>query len=162
MPTHCGTCGASTADADRFCRNCGAGLVATMDPITATGTVPVHDSGELPQFDATGGVVLGLGEAALVVTRGPGAGEYFLLTGSPVTVGRAPDCGIFLDDVTVSRHHAQFRTVEAGWELVDTGSLNGTYVNRTRIDSQELHDHDEVQIGKYRFGYRWGTPADAE
>jgi hypothetical protein len=162
MPSHCSKCGASTADADRFCRNCGAPLGDGVErPAESTGVVPVHDSGELPQFDATGGILLGPGEAALIVTRGPGAGEFYLLTGAVVTVGRAPDSAIFLDDVTVSRHHAEFRAAGTSWELLDTGSLNGTYVNRTRIDSHQLADHDEVQIGKYRFGYRFGSPESA-
>lgn len=158
MASHCSACGASAGDSDRFCRNCGAALPDRIEAAAeSTGVVPVHDSGELPHFDATGGISLGPGEAALVVTRGPGAGEYYLLTGAEISVGRAPDSAIFLDDVTVSRHHATFRPASDGWEIVDMGSLNGTYVNRSRIDSRQLEDHDEVQIGKYRFGYRQGA-----
>ena len=158
MPAHCPKCGASSGEADRFCRNCGAHLYEFDEQaVESTGAVAVHDSGELPHLDSTGGINLGPGEAALIVTRGPGAGEFFLLTGSVITVGRAPDSTIFLDDVTVSRHHADFRPAGAGWEIHDAGSLNGTYVNRARIDAHLLVDHDEVQIGKYRFGYRLGA-----
>ena len=158
MSSHCGACGASSTESDRFCRNCGAPLPEnTEQGFESTGVVAVQDSGDLPLFDGTGVITLGPGEAALVVTRGPGAGEFYLLTGAEIKVGRAPDSGIFLDDVTVSRHHARFRNADSHWEILDSGSLNGTYVNRERIDSHVLSDHDEVQIGKYRFGYRQGA-----
>ena len=70
-----------------------------------------------------------------------------------MVVGRAPECELFLDDVTVSRRHAELVTTDGSWELVDAGSLNGSYVNRRRIDRQVLVGGDEVQIGKYRFVY---------
>jgi pSer/pThr/pTyr-binding forkhead associated (FHA) protein len=84
------------------------------------------------------------------VQRGPIAGRRFLLDVDVVGAGRHPDSEIFIDDVTVSRRHAVFRRTATGYDVSDVGSLNGTYVNRDRIDSVELNDGDEVQIGKYR------------
>ena len=94
--------------------------------------------------------------SVLVVSRGIGAGSSYLLTGDIVVAGRAPDADLFLDDVTVSRRHAEFRREPHGWVLRDTESLNGTYVNRSRVDSRPLVPGDEVQIGKYRFVYLVG------
>jgi pSer/pThr/pTyr-binding forkhead associated (FHA) protein len=104
---------------------------------------------------ATDGVVTGTdnlpaGSALLVVKRGPNAGSRFLLDQATTSAGRHPDSDIFLDDVTVSRRHAEFRGVEGGFTVVDVGSLNGTYVNREPVDSAPLANGDEVQIGKFR------------
>jgi hypothetical protein len=96
------------------------------------------------------------GSALLVVRRGPNAGSRFVLDVDLVTAGRHPDSDIFLDDVTVSRRHAQFVRVGAGYAVKDVGSLNGTYVNRHRIDEAQLAGGDEVQIGKYRLVYLVG------
>jgi pSer/pThr/pTyr-binding forkhead associated (FHA) protein len=93
------------------------------------------------------------GSALLVVKRGPNAGSRFLLDRSTTSAGRHPDSDIFLDDVTVSRRHAEFRRDAYGVKVRDVGSLNGTYVNRDRIDEVLLHNGDEVQIGKYRLVY---------
>jgi pSer/pThr/pTyr-binding forkhead associated (FHA) protein len=93
---------------------------------------------------------LGSGTALLVVSHGPNAGSRFLLDADTVTVGRHPDSDIFLDDITVSRRHAQFARTDGAFSVSDVGSLNGTYVNRQRVDQAELVGGDEVQIGKYR------------
>jgi pSer/pThr/pTyr-binding forkhead associated (FHA) protein len=93
------------------------------------------------------------GHALLIVQRGPGAGSRFLLDTDLVTAGRHPESEIFLDDVTVSRRHAEFRRTPTSYTVSDVGSLNGTYVNRDRIDEVALQDADEVQIGKYRLVY---------
>ncbi|NXY98237.1 FHA domain-containing protein [Streptomyces sp. BR123] len=91
------------------------------------------------------------GSALLIVRRGPNSGSRFLLDGELTTAGRHPQSDIFLDDVTVSRRHVEFRrSQEGGFTVADVGSLNGTYVNREPIDSVPLHNGDEVQIGKYR------------
>jgi pSer/pThr/pTyr-binding forkhead associated (FHA) protein len=100
------------------------------------------------------------GTALLVVQRGPNAGSRYLLDADSTSVGRHPDAVIFLDDVTVSRRHAEFRREGAGFRVVDVGSLNGTYVNRHRIEDVLLANGDEVQIGKYRLLYLSGVPAD--
>jgi pSer/pThr/pTyr-binding forkhead associated (FHA) protein len=91
--------------------------------------------------------------ALLIVQRGPNAGARFLLDAERTTAGRHPSSDIFLDDVTVSRKHAEFLTEGSGFSVRDVGSLNGTYVNRERIDTAVLRAGDEVQIGKYRLTY---------
>ena len=93
------------------------------------------------------------GSALLVVKRGPNAGSRFLLDRDLTTAGRHPDSDIFLDDFTVSRRHVEFRRESGGFSVHDVGSLNGTYVNRERIDSAMLAGSDEVQIGKFRLVY---------
>ncbi len=90
------------------------------------------------------------GAALLVVKRGPNAGARFLLDQDTTTAGRHPEADIFLDDVTVSRRHAEFRRNAGEFEVVDVGSLNGTYVNREPRNSQALSTGDEIQIGKFR------------
>lgn len=139
---------------DRFCRRCGAALegaaetfVRVGEPAT-TGSLPAVGSGLIPGVAA--------GEAVLVVRRGSGEGATYLLMGDLVTAGREPDSDLFLDDVTVSRRHAEIRRTPEGWVLADTGSLNGTYVNRRRVEAQLLVPGDEVQIGKYRFAFLVG------
>src|SRR3954470_18488932 len=103
--------------------------------------------------DAAAVDALPAGSALLVVQRGPSAGSRFLLDTDVVSAGRHPDSEIFLDDVTVSRRHAEFRRTAEGYAVADVGSLNGTYVNRDRIDEVALQGGDEVQIGKYRLVY---------
>jgi pSer/pThr/pTyr-binding forkhead associated (FHA) protein len=90
------------------------------------------------------------GSALLVVKRGPNVGSRFLLDEPVTSAGRDPGSDIFLDDMTVSRQHAQFRLENGEFRVVDVGSLNGTYVNREPVDSSVLADGDEVQIGKFR------------
>jgi len=117
------------------------------------------------QVDAPLGGVEGLpaGAALLVVRRGPNAGSRFLLDQQTTSAGRHPSSDIFLDDVTVSRRHAEFRQVDGGYEVVDVGSLNGTYVNREPVDGAVLANGDEVQIGKFRLVYLVGQRVqDAE
>ncbi|WP_455429451.1 FHA domain-containing protein [Nocardioides pantholopis] len=105
---------------------------------------------QLNPADAAAVDALPTGHALLVVQRGPGSGSRFLLDADVVTAGRHPESEIFLDDVTVSRRHAEFNRGGDTFTVSDVGSLNGTYVNRDRIDRVQLSDGDEVQIGKYR------------
>lgn len=102
------------------------------------------------------------GSALLVVKRGPNAGSRFLLDQATTSAGRHPDSDIFLDDVTVSRRHAEFRLERAEFQVVDVGSLNGTYVNREPVDSAVLANGDEVQIGKFRLVFLTGPKADED
>ena len=158
----CTNCGKQNPDDARFCSQCGTRLVtgASGAPApgdsTATITFGGPDRGgelderQLNPADSAAVDALPSGHALLIVQRGPGAGSRFLLDTDLVTAGRHPESEIFLDDVTVSRRHAEFRRTAGGWTVADVGSLNGTYVNRDRIDSVELQDADEVQIGKYR------------
>ena len=113
-------------------------LDETMDGPDAD-VAPTRMSGSLPP-----------GMALLAVRRGPNAGARFLLDHDVTTSGRHPDSDIFLDDVTVSRRHAEFKRTAEGFTVNDVGSLNGTYLNRERIDEASLAGGDEVQIGKYR------------
>ncbi|MDO5730079.1 glycogen accumulation regulator GarA [Corynebacterium sphenisci] len=100
------------------------------------------------------------GSALLVVKRGPNAGSRFLLDQAVTTAGRHPDSDIFLDDVTVSRRHAEFRLQDGSFEVVDVGSLNGTYVNREPKNSAALGNGDEVQIGKFRLVFLTASAED--
>ena len=103
------------------------------------------------------------GSGLLVVKRGPNAGSRFLLDRATTTAGRHPNSNIFLDDVTVSRRHAEFRCVGGEFQVVDVGSLNGTYVNREPVDWAVLANGDEVQVGKFRLVFLTGpTTGDTE
>ncbi|MFE1593372.1 FHA domain-containing protein [Nocardia sp. NPDC058705] len=115
-------------------------------------------AGEQPVQGVEG---LPVGAALLVVKRGPNAGSRFLLDQPTTSAGRHPDSDIFLDDVTVSRRHAEFRQDDDSFQVVDVGSLNGTYVNREPVDSSELQNGDEVQIGKFRLVFLTGPRAQA-
>jgi hypothetical protein len=160
MSRPCSRCGHLAEDRDHFCASCGAVLPPVEDAASQTGilglrTATEGDSAPLPAVDSTSVSGLGAGHAVLVVLRGPQEGARFDLDPATpsVVVGRSPESDLFLDDVTVSRRHAELHAVAGGWELVDAGSLNGSYVNRRRIDRQVLAGGDEVQIGKYRFVY---------
>jgi hypothetical protein len=157
----CTACGAENPAGSRFCSNCGAALPEAGYPHAPDATSVLSAAGGLPEADgefspeAHQGAVDALtpGSALLEVKRGPNAGSRFLLDQDVTTAGRHPDSDIFLDDVTVSRRHAEFRREGNGYTVHDVGSLNGTYVNRERIDAVPLTGGDEVQIGKFRLVY---------
>jgi pSer/pThr/pTyr-binding forkhead associated (FHA) protein len=148
------------ADLARFCSNCGAPLVeiSAEDAVGTTGNldVPVSVTGPLGVVSSASLGAVAAGTAMLIVRRGPSEGTSFVLDSDLVTVGRSDDADVVLDDVTVSRRHAQFIRDAQGWQLRDVGSLNGTYVNRQRIDAIALSGGDEVQVGKYRFVFLVG------
>ncbi|MPY59809.1 FHA domain-containing protein [Streptomyces spongiae] len=163
----CTRCGNRNAENSRFCSNCGAPLRAGATPERPSETTSTISISGLEAYDSetTGQTqipalspeaqaavdALPLGSALLVVRRGPNSGSRFLLDGDLTTAGRHPQSDIFLDDVTVSRRHVEFRRGPDGsFTVADVGSLNGTYVNRERIDQVALANGDEVQIGKYR------------
>jgi pSer/pThr/pTyr-binding forkhead associated (FHA) protein len=115
------------------------------------------DSGSTATTEAEATEGLSRGSALLVVKRGPNAGSRFLLDQPVTSAGRHPDSDILLDDVTVSRRHAEFRLDKDGsWVVVDVGSLNGIYVNRQPVESMVLSNKDEVQIGKFRLVFLTG------
>jgi pSer/pThr/pTyr-binding forkhead associated (FHA) protein len=122
-------------------------------PASDTDHVEVHDVRGLNAEDQATIEALRPGTALLIVLRGPNTGARFLLDDLEVSAGRHPDSDIFLDDVTVSRKHAIFVGSDEGYTVRDAGSLNGTYVNRERIEEARLHTGDEVQIGKFRLVY---------
>jgi hypothetical protein len=149
---HCPECGFANAEGANYCQRCGAFLAASDPPPGATtATYRVGETGEIEELELGDVVARG---AALVIRAGGGrAGESFPLEGDRLTVGRRPDSDIFLDDVTVSRDHAILVRRGHDYYLDDCGSLNGTYVNRRRIESHRLVDGDELQVGKYKLAY---------
>ncbi|WP_304326112.1 FHA domain-containing protein [Bifidobacterium thermacidophilum] len=130
------------------------GMPAITIPITTTGDRP------LTQEDLDTITKLSPGTALLISTRGAVSGSRYLLDEDEVTVGRDPHADILLDDSTVSRHHAVFRRTNGTFEVIDAGSLNGTYVNRQRVDNAVLHNGDEIMIGKFRLVF-FGNTAQA-
>jgi hypothetical protein len=151
MALHCRECGFVNAEGANYCQKCGS-LLDTDAPSESTATYRVGETGEFIPVDLDEVVSHG---AALVIRSGGGrVGESFAIEGERMTIGRRPDSDVFLDDITVSRDHAILVRRGTDYYLDDCGSLNGTYVNRTRIDSQRLADGDELQIGKYKLTFR--------
>jgi len=147
---YCQECGFQNPEAANYCARCGALLVKDEGGTETTQTF-TPDEGEDTSAEALED--LGITGPALVVRSGGGrAGETFRPRGGP-SIGRSPDCGIFLDDVTVSRKHAVIVQRDGGFFVEDQGSLNGTFVNRKRVESAQLEDGDELQIGKYRLTF---------
>lgn len=163
MARFCQACGQELSDLARFCSNCGASQVdASESGVESTGKLEVLASSTGPLSPVSTGSMdaVAAGTAMLIVRRGPSEGTSFLLDADEVSVGRSDDSDVTLDDVTVSRQHARFQRSAGQWLLRDLGSLNGTYVNRDRIDGQAtLAGGDEVQIGKYRFVFLVGGGA---
>jgi pSer/pThr/pTyr-binding forkhead associated (FHA) protein len=143
---YCPECGFQNLESANYCSRCGA-LLVTGDLDNPTETI------SLEELEEEGAELeeLGVEGPALVVRSGGGrAGEQFPLERSQTTIGRTPDCDIFLDDVTVSRRHAIVARGAGGFTIEDLGSLNGTFLNRHRIEKADLENGDELQIGKYR------------
>jgi hypothetical protein len=155
MALHCPECGFVNPEGASYCARCGAFLRAEEgEPgdVTTT-TYRIGETGEIEAIELDD--IVSQGGAALVIRSGGGrTGESFTLSDDRVGIGRRPDSGIFLDDVTVSRDHAVLVKRGDDYFLDDLGSLNGTYVNRQRVDSHRLEDGDELQIGKYKLTYR--------
>jgi pSer/pThr/pTyr-binding forkhead associated (FHA) protein len=168
---YCGRCGRPNPERARYCSNCGAPLVRNTNTGSFT-AVPGERGNETtsiltndlpepydePSADYAAPDTLPPGTALLIVLRGPNAGSRFLLDHDFTSTGRHPDSDIFLDDVTVSRRHAEFYRHGDRFTVRDVGSLNGTYVNRDRIEEAELFGGDEVQIGKFRLLFMAHSP----
>jgi pSer/pThr/pTyr-binding forkhead associated (FHA) protein len=151
----CNQCGHRNAEGSRFCSSCGAPLEPPGEDTTITfAPVGGADAAEEELSVQIPAITEGLG--MLVVKRGPNAGSKFVLDQPVTRVGRHPDSDIFLDDITVSRRHAEFYQRGEGYLVKDVGSLNGTYLNRERIDEAGLDNGDEVQIGKFKLVYLAG------
>jgi FHA domain len=149
---HCPDCGFANADGANYCQRCGAFLAQSEPPPgVSTATYRVGETGELEEIEL--GEIVERGPALVIRAGGGRAGESFPLEGERLTVGRRPDSDIFLDDVTVSRDHAILVRRGNDYYLDDCGSLNGTYVNRHRIESHRLTDGDELQVGKYKLAF---------
>jgi hypothetical protein len=145
---YCPECGFQNLESAHYCSRCGALLVTEGEPDETTQTFSaeeVHDErSDLLEE-------LGIEGPALVIRSGGGrTGETYPLESDQTTIGRSPDCDIFLDDVTVSRRHALVGRGDEGFTIEDLGSLNGTFLNRSRIERGALDSGDEVQVGKYR------------
>jgi len=153
MAVHCPECGFVNPEGANYCQKCGAYLgrpEGADEPTTMT--YKVDETGEYTPVDIEEEVEDA--GAALVIRSGGGrAGESFQIKGNRMSIGRTPDAGVFLDDVTVSRNHALLVRRDDGIYIDDLGSLNGSYVNRHRIESHRLVDGDEIQIGKYKLSY---------
>lgn len=148
----CEKCGHENPDRSNFCAQCGERLGSSSE---TTSVIPAVEEDtprtEISAEDTAAVSALPAGNALLIVTRGPDVGARYLLDQPQTTAGRSPDCDIFLDDITVSRHHARFDMKHGEVQITDLGSLNGTYVNRTLVDgSATLRPGEEVQIGKFR------------
>ena len=155
---YCTHCGHENPAGANFCGNCGRPLTTRDDPnqTLTTGILPSTGAeGEVEDGvdDADDGATtldLEPGTALLVAVRGPNQGARFLLDRDLTTVGRHPESDIFLDDITVSRRHAEFRRDAHDFWVHDVGSLNDTYVNGERADERQLKTGDEVQVGKFK------------
>jgi FHA domain len=172
---HCTECGFVNGEGANYCQRCGSllprgegagsegsGTTGELaaggraggdrvggDPVTAT--YRIDEAGELVPVEI--GEVTARGPALVIRAGGGRVGESFAVAGERMSIGRRPDADVFLDDITVSRDHALLIARGEQWHLDDCGSLNGTYVNRERIESQRLEDGDEVQIGKYKLTF---------
>jgi hypothetical protein len=145
---YCPECGFQNLESANYCSRCGALLVTEAEADDSTITFSAE---ELEDDGGVGLEELGVEGPTLVVRSGGGrVGEHFALERTQTTIGRTPDCDIFLDDVTVSRRHAIVAKGAGTFTLEDLGSLNGTFLNRHRIEQADLENGDEVQIGKYR------------
>ena len=145
---YCPECGFQNLESAHYCSRCGALLVTEGEPDETTQTFSAEElheeRGDLLEE-------LGIDGPALVIRSGGGrTGEAFPVDRAQTTIGRSPECDIFLDDVTVSRRHAVVARGNDGFTIEDLGSLNGTFLNRSRIERDSLENGDEVQIGKYR------------
>lgn len=144
---YCPECGFQNPEASNYCARCGAYLRRDEHGETTLSLGPEEISGGNPSLGEPRG-------PALVVRAGGGrAGESFQTDAPRTLIGRSPECDVFLDDVTVSRRHAEIVQEAGAYMIRDLGSLNGTFVNRHRIESSTLADDDEVQIGKYRMTF---------
>jgi pSer/pThr/pTyr-binding forkhead associated (FHA) protein len=148
---HCPECGFVNTEGANYCQKCGAFLAdVTQEHDNTTAAWQLDETGEIQAVDPEQVE----DTATLVIRSGGGrSGETFPVEGERMRIGRSPDAEIFLDDVTVSRNHALLVRRRDGLYIDDLGSLNGTYVNRKRIESHKLVDGDELQIGKYKLTY---------
>jgi pSer/pThr/pTyr-binding forkhead associated (FHA) protein len=146
----CNQCGHANPQHANFCSSCGEPLGARRDDRTQTQSVPITGDDATDHEVSLALDELSEGQGLLVVRRGPGSGSRFALDRDVITIGRHPQSDIFLDDVTVSRRHAEVVRSAEGYEVRDVGSLNGTYLNRERLDSAPMVNGDELQIGRFK------------
>ncbi|MDQ3914167.1 MAG: zinc-ribbon and FHA domain-containing protein [Actinomycetota bacterium] len=154
----CTNCGHKNPEGANFCSSCGSPLNEGSEPSSSTITFLAPDmEAELDEEVHVSPEELEGGRGVLIVKRGPNAGSKFFLDADVTQVGRHPDSDIFLDDITVSRRHAELRRAPHEFTLADVGSLNGTYVNRERVEDARLRSGDEIQIGKFKLVFLTGS-----
>jgi pSer/pThr/pTyr-binding forkhead associated (FHA) protein len=152
----CNNCGHRNQLGSNFCSSCGAPLeVERGEPTTVTFALEGAETAEEDVTFDLGDIPADAG--LLVVTRGPNAGSRLAVTREKTTVGRHPDSDIFLDDITVSRRHAEILRQPGGFVVRDVGSLNGTYLNRERVEEGPLINGDELQVGKFKLAFFAGS-----
>ncbi|HLM63528.1 MAG TPA: FHA domain-containing protein [Acidimicrobiales bacterium] len=150
----CSRCGHRNPSGANFCSSCGAPLAPAREDSTTVVFVPEQLEGEGDFAVELDAIPAGVG--LLVVKRGPNIGSRFALDADVVAAGRHPKSDIFLDDITVSRRHAEIVREADGYVVRDAGSLNGTYLNRERVESATLKDGDELQIGTFKLVFLTG------
>ena len=153
---YCTNCGHKNPEGANFCSSCGHPLAESAGSDTTVTFAPAELETDLEEEIHITPDELEGGRGVLVVKRGPNAGSKFFLDTDATRVGRHPDSDIFLDDITVSRRHAEIRRRAASFALHDVGSLNGTYVNKERVEEAELRSGDEIQIGKFKLVFLSG------
>ena len=153
----CTNCGHKNPEGSNFCASCGNPLTEGGATDTTITFMPAELEAELEEEIHISPEELEGGRGVLIVKRGPNAGSKFFLDSDSTEIGRHPDSEIFLDDITVSRRHAELRRDSGAFSLHDVGSLNGTYVNRERVEEADLHPGDEIQIGKFKLVFLAGT-----
>lgn len=157
----CTQCGSALPEGANFCPTCGAAADADLrtgagnTPGSATGALDPALLDELEEVDEL--PTLPPGTALLAVVRGPNAGSRYLLDRDSTDIGRHPDSHVYLDDVTVSRHHARVDREDGTFTLYDLGSLNGTYLGSERVERRDLRPGDEVQVGRFKLLFVRGS-----
>ncbi|MEA2433189.1 MAG: hypothetical protein QOG54_646 [Actinomycetota bacterium] len=154
---YCTNCGHRNPEGSNFCSSCGHALETDVDASTTITFAPAELETELDEEIHISPEELEGGRGVLVVKRGPNAGSKFFLDSDVTKIGRHPDSEIFLDDITVSRRHAEIRRSDGSFSVHDVGSLNGTYVNRERVEEAQLHSGDEIQVGKFKLVFLGGS-----
>ena len=153
----CTNCGHRNPEGSNFCSSCGSALAESAGSDPTITFMAGELEADLEEEIHISPEELEGGRGVLIVKRGPNAGSKFFLDTDVTSVGRHPDSDIFLDDVTVSRHHAEIRRDGDSFKLHDVGSLNGTYVNKERVEDAALASGDEIQVGKFKLVYLSGA-----